>query len=115
MDEHGYEHAKPTKPQKKAQQRVLPRRGIRYLMLRVRQQFLSRFELHTISENGKADQRRTIGSATPLDSIRRLIQRLVIPAKTHGYVSNHMTYKIVCSSRSSSTNTLRYCAFGNGI
>ena len=51
MDEHGYEHAKPTKPQKKAQQRVLPRRGIRYLMLRVRQQFLSRFELHTISEN----------------------------------------------------------------
>ena len=27
--------------------------------------------------NGKADQRRTIGSASPLDSIRRLIQRLV--------------------------------------
>jgi hypothetical protein len=27
--------------------------------------------------NGKADQRRTTGSATPLDSIRRLIQRLV--------------------------------------
>jgi hypothetical protein len=28
--------------------------------------------------NGKADQRRTIGSAISLDSIRRLIQRVVI-------------------------------------
>ena len=32
-------------------------------------------------ENGKADQRRTICSATPLDSIRRLIRRAVV-AKT---------------------------------
>jgi hypothetical protein len=30
------------------------------------------------SDNGKADQRRTIGSAISLDSIRRLIQRVVI-------------------------------------
>jgi hypothetical protein len=30
-----------------------------------------------ICQNGKADQRRTIGLAIPLDSIRRLIQRLV--------------------------------------
>ena len=29
------------------------------------------------ARNGKADQRRTIGSASPLDYIRRLIQRLV--------------------------------------
>jgi hypothetical protein len=28
-------------------------------------------------QNGEADQGRTIGSASPLDSIRRLIQRLV--------------------------------------
>jgi hypothetical protein len=28
--------------------------------------------------NGKADQRRTIDSALPLDYIRRLIQRVVI-------------------------------------
>ena len=27
--------------------------------------------------NGEADQRRTIGSAVPLDHVRRLIQRLV--------------------------------------
>jgi hypothetical protein len=33
--------------------------------------------LSTYSPNGKADQRRTIDSASPLDSIRRLIQRLV--------------------------------------
>ena len=30
-------------------------------------------------QNGEADQRRTIRSATSLDSIRRLIQRLVMP------------------------------------
>ena len=30
-------------------------------------------------QNGEADQRRAVGSAIPLDSIRRLIQRLVIP------------------------------------
>jgi len=29
--------------------------------------------------NGKADQRRTTDSASSLDSIRRLIQRVVIP------------------------------------
>jgi hypothetical protein len=34
--------------------------------------------------NGKADQRRIIGFASPLDSIRRLIQRVVIPACAHG-------------------------------
>jgi hypothetical protein len=33
--------------------------------------------------NGKADQRRTIGSASPLESIRRLIQRLVRPVTCH--------------------------------
>jgi hypothetical protein len=32
---------------------------------------------HDHRQNGKADQRRTIGSATPQDSIRRLIQRVV--------------------------------------
>jgi hypothetical protein len=31
-----------------------------------------------LADDGKADQRRTIGSALPLDSIRRLIQRAVI-------------------------------------
>jgi hypothetical protein len=31
-------------------------------------------------QNAEADQRRTMDSASPLDSIRRLIQRLVISA-----------------------------------
>jgi hypothetical protein len=30
------------------------------------------------AQNGKADQRRTFDAASPLDSIRRLIQRVVI-------------------------------------
>jgi hypothetical protein len=34
--------------------------------------------LHQMTPNEKADQRRTTGSATPLDPIRRLIQRLVL-------------------------------------
>jgi hypothetical protein len=34
------------------------------------------------AQNGKADQRRTIGSASPLETIRRLIQRVVIHRRT---------------------------------
>ena len=34
-----------------------------------------------VRQNTEADQRRTKDSATPLDVSRRLIQRLVLPAK----------------------------------
>jgi hypothetical protein len=41
------------------------------------------------ARNGKADQRRTTDSTTPLDSIRRLIQRLVLAVPTFAAVKRY--------------------------